>query len=184
MRNTSNILRHWRGAAVLCFIVCVLVATFSITPTLATTYKASSATRNAQKSLHTTLLASGDYTLKATEIVGSYAHLSLKGDPLHPVLSFTAVSISGFQLSHAVLGGAVLTISASGLVTGTGVALKTSIFSDLGTALGSFTNKLNLLTLITGGTVRNLVMKNVNLKVDRYMTATTITFNGLQLSVS
>ena len=184
MKNTRTILRHWRGATVLCFIVCVLIATFSITPTLATSYKASSPTRNAHPSVHTTLLASGDYTLKATEIVGSYAHLSLKGDPLHPVLSFAAVSISGFQLSHAVLGGAVLTISASGLVSGTGVALKTSIFSDLGTALGSFTNKLDLITLIAGGTVRNLVMKNVNLKVDRYMTATTITFNGLQLSVS
>jgi hypothetical protein len=82
-----------------------------------------------------------------------------------------------------VLGGAVLTISATGLVTGTGVALKTSIFSDLGTAIGSFTNKLDVITLILGGTVRNLVMKNVNLKVDRYMSATTITFNGLQLSV-
>jgi hypothetical protein len=129
------------------------------------------------------LLASGDYTLKAVEIVGSNAHLSLRGDPFHPVLTFTAISISGFRLSHAVLGGAVLTISATGLVTGTGVALKTSIFSDLGTAIGSFTNKLDVITLILGGTVRNLVMKNVNLKVDRYMSATTITFNGLQLSV-
>lgn len=168
----------------LCFVVCILVTTFSITPTLAASYKASSPARNVHTSVHTALFASGIYTLKAIEIDGAYAHLSLKGDPLHPVLSFTAISISGFQLTHPVSGSAALTIAASGLVSGTGVTLKTSIFSDLATALGSFTNKLDLITLIAGGTVKNLVMKHVTLKVDRYMAATTITFEGLQLSVN
>lgn len=63
-----------------------------------------------------------------------------------------------------------LTITASGIVTGSGVAIKTSVFQDLITALGSFANKADLLVLILGGTVPRLVMNNVTLQVDRSIT--------------
>lgn len=122
------------------------------------------------------LAASSSFTLTATEIIGTNAHLELLPDPLHPVLTFTAVSISGMKLVH--LG---LTITASGTVTGSGVAIRTSIFQDLITALGSFTNKADLITLVLGGTVPTLVMNNVSLQVDRSITMNSTNLPGFYL---
>ncbi|MBV9259556.1 MAG: hypothetical protein JO215_16190 [Ktedonobacteraceae bacterium] len=127
--------------------------------------------------------ASGVLTLQATEIDGTNAHLSIFPDPIHPTLQFTSNTIYGMRLSQS-LSNLTLTISATGVAVGNGVTIKTSVFSDLMTALGSFTNKADLLILIGGGTVKNLIMKNVTLKIDRYLTLNSLDAQGLQLSLS
>lgn len=118
----------------------------------------------------------GAFTLTATEIVGTNAHLDL-ADVLHPVLSFSAVSIEGLKVTHQ-----ALTLSATGNVSGSGVAIKTSAFQDLVTALGSFTDKADLLLLLAGVTVKRLTMKNVSLQVDRSIQMQSLTLNGLAVS--
>jgi len=125
----------------------------------------------------------GVYELEAVEIDGTDARLKLLPDPLHPVFTFSSTTIQGMRLTHP-LAGLTLTISATGAVSTTDVAIKTSVLSDAQTALESFTNKLDLLTLIAGGTVKNIVMKNVKLKVDRYITLGTMNAPGFGLSVS
>lgn len=122
------------------------------------------------------LSLSGSFTLSATEIVGTNAHLSL-ADPLHPVLSFSAVTIEGMKLTHL-----SITLSASGTVTGSGAAIKTSILKEAGTALASFTDKADLLLLVAGTTVKKLTMKNVRLQVDRYIEMQSLNLNGLTVS--
>lgn len=119
------------------------------------------------------LSLSGSFTLTATDIVGTDAHLDIT-DILHPVLSFSSVTIEGMKLTHL-----SITLSATGMVSGTGVAIKTSVFKDLVTALSSFTNKADLLLLLAGVTVKTLTMKNVTLQVDRYIQMQTLTVNGL-----
>jgi hypothetical protein len=115
----------------------------------------------------------GSFTLTASEIVGTDAHLDIT-DVLHPVLTFSAVTIQGMRLTHL-----SLTLSATGTVSGSGVAIKTSVFHDLVTALSSFTDKADLLKLLVGATVKTLVMENVTLQVDRYIQMDSLTVNGL-----
>jgi len=119
------------------------------------------------------LSASGSFTLTATKIVGTNAHLD-ETDLLHPVLTFSAVTIQGMKLTSL-----SLSLSAAGSVSGTGVSIKTSVFHELTTALGSFTNKADLLLLLAGQTVKTLTMTNVTLQVDRYIEMQTLTVNGL-----
>lgn len=76
-----------------------------------------------------------------------------------------------------------LTLSVTGTVTGSGVAIKTSIFQEITSALGSFTNKADLLILALGGTVHTLTMTNVTLQIDRYIDAQSLTINGLHLGI-
>jgi hypothetical protein len=115
--------------------------------------------------------------MKATRIVATNAHLSLLPDPLHPVLTFTSATITGLTITHY-----SVTLSATGIATGTGISIKTSLFQDILTALGSFTDKADLLILATGGTVHTLTMTNVSLQIDRYVDAQSFTVNGLHLS--
>ncbi len=131
----------------------------------------------------TIFAASSVLTLRATEIDGTNAHLSILPDPLYPTLKFTTNIIYGMRLSKS-LNNLTLTMSATGVAIGNGVTIKTSVFSDLVTALGSFTNKADLLILIAGGTVKHLVMKNVTLKIDRYLDLNSLDAPGLQLSIS
>lgn len=119
------------------------------------------------------LSVSGSFTLTATEIIGTNAHLDIT-DILHPVLTFSAVTIEGMKLTHL-----SMTLSATGSVSGSGVAIKTSVFKDLVTALSSFTDKADLLKLLVGATVKTLIMKHVTLQVDRYIQMQTLTVNGL-----
>lgn len=123
------------------------------------------------------LADSSSFTLTATQIVGTDAHLSFLPDPSHPVLTFSSVTITGLKITHL-----SFTISATGTATGTGVSIKTSLFQELMSALGSFTNPADLLILTAGGTVHTLTMKNVSLQIDRYIDAQSFTINGLHLS--
>jgi hypothetical protein len=131
----------------------------------------------------TILTAPDAIVLRATEIVGTDAHLSLLPDPLHPVLTFSSTTISNLEISRAI-GGVTLTIRASGTAVASGVAIKTSIFYDIATALSSFTDKADLLVLAAGGTVHQLVMTNVVLYIDRSLTSSSLTASGLQVSFS
>jgi hypothetical protein len=119
------------------------------------------------------LSLAGSFTLTASEIVGTDAHLNIT-DVLHPVLTFSAVTIQGMRLTHL-----SITLSATGTVSGSGVAIKTSVFHDLVTALSSFTDKADLLKLLVGATVKTLVMENVTLQIDRYIQIDSLTVNGL-----
>jgi hypothetical protein len=126
--------------------------------------------------------ASGVYTLRATEIIGTNAHLSLLPNLLHPALTFTASTIYGFSLSHP-FDGETVTISSGGVVTTTGTTIKTSILSDIVTGLQSFANKADLLILAAGGTVKTLVMTNVTLTVDQSIALDSIAIPQFQLVV-
>ncbi len=123
------------------------------------------------------LSAATSFTMTATQIVGTNAHLSLAPDPLHPVLTFASVTIQGMKITHL-----SFVLSASGTVTGSGVAIKTSVFKEFVSALVSFTNKADLLILLAGGTVRTLTMRNVSLQVDRFIEMQSITIVGLHLT--
>ncbi|GCE30236.1 hypothetical protein KDA_57200 [Dictyobacter alpinus] len=129
------------------------------------------------------LAATGNYTLEATEIIGTNAHLSLFPDPLYPTLTFATATMNGFSLSHPFNGTALL-LSSTGTVTTTGVAIKTSLFKDIGTALKSFANKADLLVLATGGTVKQLIMRNVTLTVDRSLNTDVFVATGFQLAIT
>jgi hypothetical protein len=126
----------------------------------------------------TPLSATSSFTLSATQIIGTDAHLQLLPDHHYPVLTFSAVTIYGMKITHL-----NLTISASGVVTGTNAAIKTSLFQDLTTALGSFANKADLLILTVGGTVPTLIMNHVTLQVDRYIDMQSNTINGLAVNI-
>jgi len=126
----------------------------------------------------------GVYTLQAVEIDGTDAHLKILPNLLEPILVFSAVSMQGMRLSHPITANLSVVITASGNVTGSGVAIKTSVFSDLKTALGSFTNPADLLVLLAGGTVHHIVMKNVNLKVDQFIQTSSILLPGMHLAVT
>jgi len=126
----------------------------------------------------------GVYTLQAVEIDGTNAHLQTLPNLLEPVLVFSAVSMKGMRLSHPLTTSLSLVITASGIVAGSGVSIKTSVFSDLKTALGSFTNPADLLVLLAGGTVPHIVMKNVNLKVDQSIQTSSMRLPGMHLAVT
>lgn len=126
------------------------------------------------------LAASGDYILKATEIIGTDAHMNKFPDPSHPTLTFTATTITGFSLSHSFYG-MTLVLTSDGTVTATGVAIKTGLFKDISTGLQSFANKADLIVLAVGGTVKRLVMKNVTLMVDRFIDADTFVVTSFHL---
>ncbi len=131
----------------------------------------------------TILTAPNSIVMRATEIIGTDAHLSLLPDPLHPVLTFSATTISGLQISRN-LGGVTITVSASGTAIATGVAIKTSILQDIVTGLSSFVNKADLLVLAAGGTVHRLVMTNVVLYIDRWLSSASLDAPGLRISFS
>jgi len=126
--------------------------------------------------------ASGNYTLEATEIIGTNAHLNYLPDPLYPTLTFTAATMNGFSLSHPFYSTALL-LSSNGTVTATGVAIQTSLFKDVSTALKSFVNKADLLVLAAGGTVKQLVMKNVTLTVDHSLNTDTFAATSFHLAI-
>ncbi len=123
------------------------------------------------------------YTLTATSIVGQDARLMLLPSPLEPTLTFSSSTISGLSISHPMTGNTTLVISASGTVTATGVEIKTSVLNDLKTSLSSSVNPADLLILLAGGTVHTLVMKNVNLKIDRFIQSQTQDLAGFHLAV-
>jgi hypothetical protein len=123
------------------------------------------------------LAAATSFTMTATQIVGTNAHLSLAPDPLHPVLTFASVTIQGMKITHL-----SFVLSASGTVTGSGVAIKTSVFQEFVSALVSFTDKADLLVLLAGGTVPTLTMRNVSLQIDRYIDMQSLTIVGLHLT--
>lgn len=126
--------------------------------------------------------AAGVYTLKATQIIGTNAHLALLPDPTHPILTFTASTLTGMQLSHP-MEGVTLTISSGAQVATTNVAIKTTLKDYLATA-PSFTNPADLLILVSGGTVKTLVLKNVTLQVDTYIHLGTMAAPDFHLVVS
>src|SRR5260370_6309769 len=103
------------------------------------------------------LVASGDYILKATEIIGTDAHMNKFPDPSHPTLTFTATTITGFSLSHSFYG-MTLMLTSDGMVTATGVANKTGLFEDIKTGLQSFANKADLVVLAACRTLKKIVM--------------------------
>lgn len=123
------------------------------------------------------LAATTSFTMSATKIVATDAHLSILPDPLHPVLTFASATIEGMKVTHL-----SLVFSASGTVYGSGIAIKTSVFQAFVSALSSFTNKADLLILLAGGTVHTLTMTNVSLQVDRYVDAQSMTINGLHIT--
>ncbi len=127
--------------------------------------------------------ASGNYTLEATEIIGTNAHLNVLPDPLYPTLTFTAATMNGFSLSHPFYSTALL-LSSNGTVMATGVAIKTSLLQDVSTALKSFVNKADLLVLAAGGTVKQLVMKNVTLTVDYSLNTDTFAATSFHLAIT
>ncbi|WP_052887945.1 hypothetical protein [Thermogemmatispora carboxidivorans] len=131
----------------------------------------------------TILTAPNSIVLRASEIIGTNAHLSLLPDPLHPVLTFSSTTMSGLQISRD-LGNVTITITASGTAVATGVSIKTSILQDIVTGLSSFANKADLLVLATGGTVPRLVMTNVVLYIDRSLNSASLEAGGLQVSFS
>ena len=98
-------------------------------------------------------------------------------------MTFTASTIYGLQISRS-FSGVTITQSASGTTTATGVAIKTSILHDVVTGLSSFANKADLLILAAGGTVHTLVMTNVVLYVDRYLSSGTLVIPGLRVSIT
>jgi len=104
--------------------------------------------------------------------------LSLLPDPSHPVLTMATVTITGLKITHL-----SLTLVANGTVTGSGAAIKTSLFTEISSALGSFANKADLLILAVGGTVPRLVMNNVSLQVDRYMTMNSSDLSNLMVQI-
>lgn len=142
-------------------------------PTATATPTATSSPTPTPTPIH--LSASNSFTMAATRIVGTNARLD-QSDFLHPILTFESATIQGLRITS--LG---LSLSASGTVTSSNVAIKTAVFQQLITALGSFTNKADLLILIAGGTVPTLIMTNVSLQVDRYIRLGTITLPGLRV---
>lgn len=116
--------------------------------------------------------------MTATQIVGTNAHLNTLADPSHPILTFSSVTIQGLKITHLSF---ILTVS--GTATGSGVAIKTSVFKEFVSGLVSFTNKADLVILLAGGTVPRLTMKNVSLQVDRYVDMQSFTAQGLSLSL-
>src|SRR5258708_8737655 len=69
------------------------------------------------------LVASGDYILKATEIIGTDAHMNKFPDPSHPTLTFTATTITGFSLSHSFYGMKLM-LTSNVMVTDTCIPIK------------------------------------------------------------
>lgn len=124
------------------------------------------------------LSAASSFTMMATQIVGTNAHLNLLADPSHPILTFSSVTIQGLKITHL-----SFTLTASGTATGSGVAIKTSVFKEFVSGLVSFTNKADLLILLAGGTVHSLTMKNVSLQIDRYVDMQSFAVQGLSLSL-
>jgi hypothetical protein len=187
----------WSKVFISLIAIAILAASLLFTVPFPTTARGQSSLKsNKSKSLTTTssfstgrtakptiFTASSVLILQATEIDGIDAHLSLLPNPIYPTLNFTSNIIYGMRLSQS-LSNLTLTLSASGVAVGNGVTIKTSVLSDLTTALGSFTDKADLLTLIAGGTVKHLVMKNVTLKIDRYLLLNSLDAQGLQLSLS
>ena len=118
---------------------------------------------------------STSYTLQATQIIGINARLD-QSDFLHPVLIFESSTIQNLKITHL-----AFSLGASGTVTTSLTKIKTSLFHQIVTALGSFANKADLLILAAGGTVPKLVMNNVSLQVDRFIDLGTITLPGLHV---
>jgi hypothetical protein len=126
----------------------------------------------------------GGYTLTATEIIGQNAHLMVLPNLLEPVLTFSSSTITGLTISLPMTTNTKATIFAQGTVTASGVAIRTSTLSDLKTSLQSSVNPIDLPVLLFGGTVKTLVMRNVNLKINRYLQAQSQDLSNFHLLVS
>lgn len=181
--------RHQRRAVLLSLGALVLLLLLAIAPALiAPLMPPPAEARGAAVSLSdvSALLSGsgGTFTLLSDEIVGANAHLSLGADPTHPVLTFASATMRNLTVSRPLGANTALTITADGSASGTELAIKTSLFSDLTTALGSFTDKADLLTLIAGGTVKQLTMLLVKLRVDGYVSAASMRLPALHLTIA
>jgi hypothetical protein len=124
----------------------------------------------------------GPYRLQATEIDGENAHLQTLPNVLYPTLSFSSATIYGLNLSHPETSATSLVITSPGPATSTGVAIKTSTFQDLKTGLGRI-SPIDLATLLLGGTVKHLVLKNVDMNIDVSLTAQYLSLPNAQIQV-
>ena len=122
------------------------------------------------------------FTLKAAKIVGTNAHLTTNLATGHGTLTFTASTITGFQLSYPITG-ATVTITSGGQVITTGSAITTSLASFLATAK-SFAHPTDLGVLVTGGTVQSLELDNVTLTVDTSIQINNMDTTQFKLSVA
>lgn len=113
--------------------------------------------------------------MSATQIVGTNVRLD-QSNPFYPILIFDTITIQDLKITHN-----SFTLGARGIVTGSGVAIKTSALRQLTSALSGFANKADLLLLLAGQTVPRLVINNASLQVDRYITLRTITLPGFKL---
>ncbi len=164
----------------LLLLACLLYPLSFLTPSH-TNVSQSTAT-HAQRTLNNALFIDGPYTLTATEIDGTNAHLEILPDPLSPVLSFTSTTIYGLRLTHALTATSTLTISSGGAATADGVSIETSILNDLKVALGNI-SAADLATLLVGGTVKQLTLQNVNMEIDNYMDAQSLNLPNASISV-
>lgn len=126
----------------------------------------------------------GGYTLTATEIIGQNAHLMVLPNVLEPVLTFSSSTINGLSIRLPLTANTQVTITAQGTVTATGVSIRTSTLSDLKTSLQGSVNPVDLPILLFGGTIKTLVMKNVNLKINRFLQAKTQDASSFHLLVT
>jgi hypothetical protein len=131
----------------------------------------------------TQLFIGGPYTLQAAEIDGENAHLQLLPDLLYPILTFSSATIYEMNLSHPLTSATSVVITSPGPVSSIQVAIKTSTWQDLKVSLGNI-SPVDLLTLTTGGTVKHLVLTNVNMNIDVYLTAQNLSIPGCQIQVA
>lgn len=121
------------------------------------------------------LTDSNSFTFQAASVIGINARLDLS-DLLAPTLIFQSSTIQGLKISKF-----SFSIAASGTVTTGLTKIKTSVFQQIVTALSSFVNKADLITLTLGGTVPRLVMTNVTLQVDHFLDVQSISLPGLHI---
>ncbi len=126
---------------------------------------------------------SGPWIFRATHIDAYSVNLHVLPDLLHPTLTFGSAKMTNVSISHKITNDLSIVLNAPGETTGTKLQIRASVFKDIGTALGSFTNKLDLLVLVFGGTIHHLTMKNVDLEVDRYIKAETLVQPNLKMGL-
>lgn len=193
---------RWRRKFILCVIALILtnivLALSFVHLAQAANMKQSMSAKSVQSSLlnldqhasnHTSTFKSfvkyagaNVFTLRATEIDGVNARLVKNTDLTHPTLTFTASTITGFQLSYP-LEGATMTISSGGQTTTTGSGITTSLLDFLLTAK-SFVHPADLGALVVGKTVSNLQLKNVTLTVDTSIQVDNLNMPQFQLVLS
>jgi hypothetical protein len=155
----------WKAAVVPAAIILLLL--FSIAGPIIIAAEAANARALANET--------GPFILKATRIDTTNAQLQTLPDITHPIFKFATATIQGLQILAPGPTGYTLKITASTQSNATNVAIKTTIGYELETALASFTNKADLITLALGGTVPQLSMTNVSLTIDTYLQNGTLT---------